>query len=100
MTKTLDTFRYMLEALGSGLGVADQVSGEAIVEVSYCKLLLLYCWPRKTPGDKSRLVSSCHPTSRYKTQLLNFLNSAQPLLWLLDRFGKSESEFSVIFSIS
>ena len=33
MIATLDTMRGMLEDLGSGLGVTDPVSGEAVVEL-------------------------------------------------------------------
>ena len=33
MIKSLDSFRDMLEDLGSGLGVTDPVSGEAVVEI-------------------------------------------------------------------
>ena len=33
MIASLDTFRDMLEDLGSGLGVTDPVSGESVVEI-------------------------------------------------------------------
>ncbi len=33
MIKSLDTFRDLLEDLGSGLGVTDPVSGEVVVEL-------------------------------------------------------------------
>ena len=47
MISVLDSFRHMLEDLGSGLGVTDPVSGEAVVARSAPK-------PKKKAKPKAR----------------------------------------------